>query len=265
MCERSLLGFARALLSNIRCYGKQGATAIQAVFPTLVTARRDPLLNDGLNMASERPVYVVAFNRGMGMLSFLPAKILTVVLGCLMVPVLSGCAITGTYPGDWPEPGKVTVVGKCPSIAGKYSNSGISHPSDARPLSLTQLLDLADGDQVEITQSPDVIAVSVWNAGERSETVTFSSGEKAYGWDTSQPRTFICPVDILSGRILLFSHLHKQSLALGYAGVGWEAVRFNKANDGSLIVWVEKGGGVLLAVVPVGWLDRVWYLFQPSD
>jgi hypothetical protein len=196
-------------------------------------------------------------------------QIQTVTMACLMLPVLSGCAVTGSYPPDWPEPAKGNLVGLCPPIAGKFSNAGTAHPKDAGPLSLTRLLDLPDGEQVEITQSPDRIEVTVWTAGTRSETVTFTNGEVALGWDMSQPRTFACPINIPSGRILLFSHLEKNTDSVGGVGgilaAGGKDVRFANAADGSLIVNIMEGAGVLVGFVPIGWTDRVYYRFEPVD
>lgn len=138
----------------------------------------------------------------------------SIALALVLLPILGGCAVTAQYPSDWPRIGAATLVGTCPDISGKYRNSGVSHPYGAKQLLLFRILGLCDGNFVDIAQSPDAITVSVWNAGERADTVTFLSGEGGIDWDMSRPRTFICPVDILGGRILLFSDLErgKQSI-----------------------------------------------------
>lgn len=183
---------------------------------------------------------------------------------------LVGCAVTGTYPENWPEVGRSDLVGKCPSIAGKYRNLGIHHPSDARPLSLTELLGLQNGDQVDIVQSPDTISVSVWASGKHVETVSFASGELGIGWDISRPRTFICPLEIPSGRVLSFAHLERggTQLLAGSYGAGMfslNASRVSKGADGSLVIKLQSGGGALIALFPVGKVEIIWYRFEPVE
>ncbi len=174
---------------------------------------------------------------------------LIVVLTCVMPPLLSGCLATASYPRDWPAPTK-ELVGKCPSIAGKFRNVGKGHPEAAGSLLLTGLLDLPEGEQVEITQSPATIEVAVWNNGKRFEEVTFTSVWLDPWADTIQPRTFQCPIDIgpPSGRLLLFSHLVSQVF-----GIGFRNVSFTKTADGSLIVTDADLDG------------RVYYRFERVD
>lgn len=183
-----------------------------------------------------------------------------------MLVSLGGCAVSGSYPRDWSPAAKGDMVGPCPSIAGRFRNEGTGHPKEAGPLSLTRLLDLPEGEQVEIAQSREKIEVTVWAAGRPSETVTFTSGEVALSWDMSKPRTFACPVNIPSGRILLFSHLESGTDSVGGAGgvaaAAGKDVRFAKAVDGSLIVTVMEGAGVLVGVVPIGWAERVYFRFE---
>lgn len=192
-----------------------------------------------------------------------------ILVGLCAAISLHGCAVTGSYPSHWPELGQTKLVGKCPDISGKYMNHGVSSPSGARQLTLTQILGLEDGDVVEITQSQDVISVCVRISDRLSEEVSFVSGETSIGWDMSRPRSFICPFDILSGRTILLSDLErgKQSLggAYGLVYINWEGAPLRKAADGSLVVKFEKGSGALIGLLPVGTLERVWYRFESLE
>lgn len=186
------------------------------------------------------------------------------VMASLMLLALGGCVVTGSYPKDWAEPAKKELVGKCPSIAGRFHNSGIGHPTEAGPLLLTRLFDLPDGEQVEITQSPDVIEVAVWTGGSRTAAVTFTNVWLDPWADTIQPRTFQCPIDIPSGRVLLFSDLSSNSFggAGGIAAVGSRNTFFSTAADGSLIVTRTNSSAIIVGFVPVGRVDREYYRFE---
>jgi len=192
-----------------------------------------------------------------------------ILIGLSAAISLLGCAVSGTYPSQWPEIGQKKLVGKCPDVSGKYNNHGVTGPADAKQLTLTQILGLADGDAVAVVQSPELITVSVWNSGRRSGEVSFVSGETSIGWDMSRPRSFICPVDILSGRTLLLSDLErgKQHFggAYGLVYANWEGAPIQKAADGSLVVKFEKGTGALIGLLPAGKLERVWYRFESLE
>lgn len=191
----------------------------------------------------------------------------TVVMAALMLPALSGCLVTGDYPADWPEPTRGSLVGKCPSIDGRFLNAGAGHPTGAGSLLLTRLLDLPEGEQVEIAQSPERIEVTVWTGGNPTATATFTSVWLDPWADTVQPRTFQCPIDIPGGRILFFSHLQSQSVggAGGMLAVGGHNMSFSRATDGSLIVTGTEAVGVLVGYAPVGRVERVYYRFEPVD
>jgi hypothetical protein len=183
---------------------------------------------------------------------------------------IHGCAVTGTYPSHWPELGQAQLVGKCPDISGKYKNHGLSSPSEAKQLTLAKILGLEDGDVVEITQSPDMISVSLHTPDGRLVERDFFSCETSIGWDMGRPQSFLCPFDILSGRILLLSDLerdHTQSLggAYGLVYANWAGAPLQKATDGSLVVKFEKGSGALIGLLPLGTLERVWYRFESLD
>lgn len=190
-----------------------------------------------------------------------------ILVGLCAAICLNGCAATGIYPSHWPEVSQGKLVGKCPDISGKYKNHGGRSPSSAKLITLTQILGLEDGDAVEITQSQDVISATVWISGGRSGEISFVSGETSIGWDMSRPRSFICPIDIPNGRILLLSDLErgKQSLggAYGLVYANWESAPLQKATDGSLVVKFEKGSGALIGLLPLGKLERAWYRFEP--
>ena len=200
--------------------------------------------------------------------------------GCIVkvlpttLAALGGCAIIGSYPADWPadEGGQ---IGKCPNIAGAYNNVGVHHPPEAKPLTLTQVLGLQDGDRVLIDQSPDTISVAVSRSGAPVETVVFKSGEieshGLTGWDMSRPRTFSCLLNVPDfQRRLSFSHLMRSSIGGvgGFgAGVVWgsgDSVRFTKRTDGSLLLQFDKGWGALIGVVPVGYSEQFWIRFPPA-
>lgn len=190
--------------------------------------------------------------------------------GCAIVLNLVGCAVTGTYPAEWPETVRGEQVGKCPSIAGKYRSRGVQHPPDAPALSLTELMGLGQGDYVDIAQSPDTISVSAWAAGRLVDTRTFSSGESPAGWDMNRPQTFNCPMDVTSGRVLSFAHLEGGSTQFVGATQGTVAFTVNagrvaRTADGSLVVMLQTGVGGLIGPVPVGHFKRVWYLFGPLE
>jgi hypothetical protein len=188
--------------------------------------------------------------------------------------VLGGCAVTGSYPSDWPEyDGKQ--IRKCPKIAGAYNNLGVRHPPEAMQLSLTQILGLQDGDRVVIDQSPATISMAVSKSGELVETVVFTSGEISFhgltGWDTSRPRTFSCMLNVPDfQRNLSFSHLMRSSIGgvggfgAGVIGASGESVRFTKRTDGSLLVHFAKGWGALIGIVPVGYSEQFWIRFTPA-
>jgi len=201
--------------------------------------------------------------------------------GCIVkvlpaiLAALGGCAIVGSYPGDWPadEGGQ---IGKCPNIAGAYNNVGVHHPPEAKPLTLTQVLGLRDGDRVLIDQSPDAISVVVSRCGAAVETVVFSSGEINFygmtGWDTNQPRTFSCVINVPDfQRRLSFSHLMRSSVGgVGGFGAGvvvasGKSVHFTKGTDGSLILHFTEGWGALIGPVPVGSSEQFWIKFAPAS
>jgi hypothetical protein len=181
----------------------------------------------------------------------------------LILALLSGCAVT-PYPSGWPEIDLAKMIGDCPDIAGKYRNRGAGHPSDAKPLSLTQALGLRDGDRVTIEQSRDAISVAASDAGEVVETIVFAKKRFA-GWHTNPPRNFACPTP----HRLYFSHMAQPPSGPGSFGAFMvsevEGAYFAKANDGSLLLTFEKGWAALLAFVPAGELDRVWYRFAPME
>jgi hypothetical protein len=192
-----------------------------------------------------------------------------------ILAALGGCATVGTYPGDWPadDGGQ---IGKCPNIAGVYNNVGVHHPPEAKPLTLTQVLGLQDGDRVLIDQSPDAISVVVSRSGAAVETVVFSSGEINFygmtGWDTSQPRTFSCVMNVPDfQRRLSFSHLMRSSVGgVGGFGAGFvvasgKSVHFTKGTDGSLILHFTEGWGALIGPVPVGSSEQFWIKFAPAS
>lgn len=201
--------------------------------------------------------------------------------GCLFellpafLAAMGGCAVTGSYPANWPaDEGKQ--IGKCPKIAGTYSNVGIRHPPEAMLLSLTQVLGLQDGDRVMIDQSPDTISVAVLRSGQPVETVVFSSGEMNFygltGWDTSRPRTFSCVMNVPDfQRRLSFSHLMRSSVGgVGGFGAGMisasgESVHFTKGTDGSLLLNFSAGWGALIGPVPVGSSEQFWIKFAPAS
>jgi len=192
-----------------------------------------------------------------------------------VLAVLGGCVVTGSYPTDWPkDDGKQ--IGKCPEIAGRYSNLGVRYPPEEMPLSLTQVLGLQDGDCVVIDQSPDTISVAVSRSGEPVETVVFASGEINFygltGWDTSRPRTFSCLLNVPDfQRRLSFSHLMRSSiggvggLGAGVIGASGESVHFTKGTDGSLLLHFGKGWGALIGIVPVGYSEQFWIRFAPAE
>ena len=189
---------------------------------------------------------------------------------------LGGCAVTGRYPGDWPQYDDAR-IGKCPDIAGSYRSVAVAAPADASPalLSLPRLLGLQDGDRVSIDQSPESIAVTVARDGPPVETAVFRSGQVAFlgltGWEVSQHRTFSCVLNLPDfQRRLSFSHLSRSSLGgtagfgAGVVGGSGEGVYFAKGTDGSLILHFEKGWGALLGIVPVGHVDQFWIRFAPA-
>ena len=169
------------------------------------------------------------------------------VIICLMPLIVSGCLVAGSYPRDWPNPGEDELVGKCPSIAGTFRNVGTSYPKDAGSPLLTGLLDLPDGEQVEITQSPESIRVVVWTDGTPSEVVEFVSVWTDPLADRIKPRSFQCPIDVggPGRRQLQFSHLVSTSL-----GIGLYSVSFRKDADGALIVTAAS------------LVDRAYYRFE---
>lgn len=192
-----------------------------------------------------------------------------------LLAVLSGCVTKGSYPSDWPgDEGKQ--IGKCPDIAGAYNNVGIRHPADAMPLSLTQVLGLQDGDRVFIAQSPGTISATVSRSGEPVETVVFTSGEirshGLTGWDTSQPRTFSCILNVPDFQHRLsFSQLMRSSIGgVGGFGAGMivasgESVSLTKRTDGSLLLHFSKGWGALIGIAPVGYSDQFWIRYTPAE
>jgi len=191
-----------------------------------------------------------------------------------LLAAMGGCVVAGSYPANWPAD-EDKQVGKCPKIAGTYTNIGVRHPPAAMPLSLTEVLGLQDGDRVVIDQSPDTISVAVLRSGQPVETVVFKSGEIDFhgltGWDTSRPRTFSCLLNVPDfHRRLSFSHLMRSSIGGvgGFnAGVVWgsgDSVRFTKRTDGSLLLQFVKGWGVLIGVVPVGYSEQFWIRFPPA-
>lgn len=187
------------------------------------------------------------------------------IAGLLQLAV-SGCQVSGDYPRDWPEPAKKELVGKCPSIAGKYRNVGIGHPKEAGTLLLTRLFDLEQGEQVEIAQSPEKIEMAVWMDGSRSGVVTFTTVWLDPFGDR-KPRLFTCPIAIPGGRFISFADLDSQAFGgiPGFIASGSHQVSLSTAEDGSLIVTVTDSGGVLMVLVPVGRVDRVYYRFERMD
>jgi hypothetical protein len=191
-----------------------------------------------------------------------------------ILAALGGCVTVGTYPGDWPadEGGQ---IGKCPNIAGAYNNVGVHHPPEAKPLTLTQVFGLQDGDRVLIDQSPDAISVVVSRSGAPVETVVFTSGEINFygmtGWDTSRPRTFSCLLNVPDFQHRLsFSHLMRSSVGgvggfgAGVVAASGKSVHFTKGTDGSLILHFTEGWGALIGVVPVGYSEQFWIRFPPA-
>jgi len=189
-----------------------------------------------------------------------------------VLAALSGCAVVGSYPGDWPEKADAQ-IGKCPKIAGTYSSAGVRHPPEAPPLSLTQIFGLPDGDRVVIDQSPDTMSVAVSRSGKTVEMVVFASGEiHSYGmtgWDISRPGTFMCALNVPDfQRRLFFSHLFKSALGgvvPGVVGASGDSVEFTKGSDGSLLLHFAKGWGALVGVVPVGYSEQFWIRFAPAE
>jgi hypothetical protein len=181
----------------------------------------------------------------------------------VILALCGGCAVT-PYPSDWPGIDRAKLIGDCPDISGKYRNQGASHPSDAKPLSLTQVLGVKDGDRVTIEQSKDAISVTASDAGEVVETIVFAKKRFAM-WHTNPPRNFGCP----SPHELYFSHMTQPPSGPGSFGAFMvsevEGAYFAKTNDGSLLLTFEKGWGALFAIVPAGRLDRIWYRFAPIE
>jgi hypothetical protein len=184
--------------------------------------------------------------------------------------------VVGSYPSDWPSAdGKQ--VGKCPQIAGKYRNVGVRHPPEGASPSLSQVLGLPDGDGVVIDQTSDTISVTVSRSGEPVETIVFTSGERHFrgeltGWDTSQPRTFSCLLEVPGfQRRLSFSHLMRSGIGgvgafgAGMVGGSGEGVDFKKAADGSLLLRFGKGWGALIGPLPVGYGEQFWIRFAPDE
>lgn len=199
-----------------------------------------------------------------------PRRFVCFAAGFVIALNLFGCAASGTYPANWPETVRGELVGKCPSIAGKYGNRGVHDPADSPSHSLTELLGLEDGDYVVIVQSPKAISVSAWKLEGHVETASFTSGEVSWGWDASRPRSFICPMDILSGRVLSFPHLAKGYTRFtgGAGAVGFFEINFSsvsKTADGALVIMLQSGGGAVVGPVPVGRFERVWYKFERLD
>lgn len=178
--------------------------------------------------------------------------------------LIHGCAVTGGYPESWPQLGPQQLTGKCPDIAGTYENSGTSAPADALALSLSQIFGLGSGDTVEILQTPETINVVLRRSGQIVEEANFPSAEAGFGWDSSRARAFMCPYDVLSGRVLYFSHQSRSEIggSVGLVVANWSAVRFKKMIDGSLAVLFTKGTGAIVILVPVGTVDQVWYWFR---
>jgi hypothetical protein len=181
----------------------------------------------------------------------------------VILALFGGCAVT-PYPSGWPEIDRAKLLGDCPDISGKYRNQSASHPSDAKPLSLTQVLGVRDGDRVTIEQSTDAISVTASAAGEIVETLAYARKRFA-GSNTSHLRNFACP---MTSR-LYFSHMMASPSGTGGYGAfvlfDVDAAYFAKAGDGSLLLTFEKGWGALFAIVPAGRLDRVWYRFAPIE
>lgn len=178
-----------------------------------------------------------------------------IIVGLCAAISLHGCAVVGPYPSHWPKIGQAKLVGKCPDISGKYKNHGLSSPSDAEQLTLTQILGLEDGDVVEITHSPDVISVSLRTTDGRLVERDFQSR---------------CILDIPGGRKLLLSDLendHESSFGgmPGILAMSGEMTPLYKAVDGSLIVAFQKSWGGLIVVLPIGMQERVWYRFEPLE
>jgi hypothetical protein len=189
----------------------------------------------------------------------------------LVLAALGGCVVIGSYPIDWPEKDG-DLIGKCPKIAGTYSNAGVRHPPEAVPLSLAQIFGLPDGDRVFIEQSPRTISVAVAGPDGAVETVVFTSGEinlhGLTGWDVSRPRTFMCTVNVPDfQRRLFFSHLFKSAAGApvpGVIGGSGDSVEFGKGTDGSLLLHFSKGWGALIALVPVGYSEQFRIKFPPA-
>jgi hypothetical protein len=186
--------------------------------------------------------------------------------------LLSGCAVTGSYPDRWPPLEPARLVGKCPDIGGTYKAEGIRYP-EAGSISLASLFLLGDADRVDIVQSPNRISFIGYRSEKVTQRLDFGSAETEYGWRNDVGQSFKCLLDIATGRRhLYFSHQAHVSQGGGFgAGPGfvlttqWAATTYRKAEDGSLIIRSELGSGLIVTGVPAGAVDIIWYRFEPTQ
>jgi hypothetical protein len=165
---------------------------------------------------------------------------------------LQGCAVA-RYPDSWPAIRPEQLLGDCPHISGRYSNSGVAEPTDGGQPRLADFffagLAARDSDEVRISQTSDKIDVALHSGGQIVRSFTFTKS-----W-LRREDGFRCHFVIPTGLQDLSFHA-QQGRTTPDGRI--RSTDYRKAADGSLIVRASFSASNVALVMP-----HVWYRFSP--
>lgn len=162
----------------------------------------------------------------------------------------------------------------CPSIAGRYSDTGEAVDSDGSSIGSVSLTNLLHS-RNKFLAVPEAVVVS--DAGDRVQFDSFRGAERVAAWQQAKltKETYLASGDSAAGGAYLcqdgYVRLGRSySIQGGGAGplivlgVRSDFLWLRRANDGSLVVLhTDLSGYAIMLLFPVGTSNKVWYRFPP--
>lgn len=188
---------------------------------------------------------------------------------------LSGCSIFPPYPGKFPALEFVsTKLDACPSIAGRYSDTGEAVDSDGSSIGSVSLTNLLHS-RNKLLAVPE--AVVVGDAGDRVQIDSFRGAERVAAWQQAKltKETYLASGDGATGDTYLcqdgYVRLGRSYSTQGggagpfiVLGVRSDFLWLRRSNDGSLIVLhTDLSGYAIMLLFPLGTSNKIWYRFPP--